>query len=291
MRATFESIVGEREQSFAYRVFGWTTFPFKWHFHPEIELTLIRSGHGQRFVGDDIDTFSAGDLVLLGRDLPHTWMSSADLPKRRNACQSVVIQFRDDCFGKGFFSALPELARVQGLLRRAGRGLCFDGPIRDQVATTMIAMQSAAPFDRMTMLLQSLDALAQAPAEAVRTLSSEGFRPQTTHFGRHGIGTVLAYLNRQYTEAVRLETVADMAHLSPSAFSRFFQRSTGKSFTDYLTELRVGRACELMIGTDRKISAIGYESGFNNLSNFNRQFLKVKRLTPRAYREQHWKNA
>lgn len=287
MKAILEQIAGEPAASFACRAFNWKRFPFLWHFHPQIELTLILAGRGQRLVGDSIDRFAEGDLVLLGSNLPHTWHSSPDLPQRVGVCRSIVIQFRSDLLGADCFERLPELRPVGALLQRAHRGLVFCGRGRDAAADLMQEMVQATPIDRLAMLLRCLGGL--AVQSTVRPLSSQGFRAELTHFGRHRISEVCAFLSREFTNPVRLESAASIACLSPGAFSRFFFKSTGKHFTDYVNELRIARACELMIESELKIAAIAFQAGFGNVSNFNRQFLRRKSCTPASFRQLHWR--
>jgi AraC-like DNA-binding protein len=283
MKASLEKIQSPPASSFAFRRFEVAGFPFNWHFHPEIELTLIERGRGQRFVGDDISTFSPGDLVLLGSNLPHTWMSeSGGRRKRRSA--SSVIQFRPDFLGPAFFSA-AEMQHVKWLLERAGRGLQFSGVVRDRAAAAMMEMADAPPLRRLTLLLESLDRL--AGARGGKFLCSAGYAPQVSASQQLRISQVYGWLNQNFTRPIRLSEAAERVHLSESAFTRFFQRATGRRFTEYLNQLRVGRACELMIEHDWKITTIAAEAGFENLSHFNRTFRKLKQMRPREFRRAH----
>jgi AraC-like DNA-binding protein len=151
----------------------------------------------------------------------------------------------------------------------------------------MHAMEKQAPLRRLTLLLEVLDTLAHD--HRARPLSSPGFRPAVANWDQKRITRVCDLLNREFTRPIKLAEAADMVHLSASAFARFFQRATGKHFTAYLTELRIGRACELMIETEKKIATIAHESGFENLSHFNRTFQRSKRATPREFRRAHAK--
>jgi len=282
VKALFENIPSESGSSFAYRVFRWTHFPFNWHFHPEIELTLIVRGTGQRFVGDNISAFKEGDLVLLGPDLPHTWMSQ---PDKRRTSQSVVIQFRREFLGQSFFDGAREMSSVARLLDRSARGICFVGPTRDRIARVMEQMEELSPLRRLIKLLESLDELARA--QTTTTLSSEGFRPTLKLHEQKRIDAVSIFLNRQFVRPIDLAEAAEVARLSPRAFTRFFRRATGKTFTDYVNELRVGRACQLMLQSDKNISTIAYDAGFGNLSNFNRRFIRIKGVNPRHFRRSY----
>ncbi|HLL89407.1 MAG TPA: AraC family transcriptional regulator [Tepidisphaeraceae bacterium] len=282
-RATFEKILTVGH-SFTYRAWDAARFPFLWHFHPEYELTLIPRGRGHRFVGDHVDRYGPGDLVLLGPDLPHTWHAPPGPPRSQ---QAVVIQFRRDCFGSGFFE-LPELAPVAALLDRSRQGLQFTGAARDGAAGRMAAMGGSTPLGRVRELLAILELLAGAPAQNVRALSSRAFNPVLSDRGRRTIDRVCRFLAERYTSPdVSLGQAAAVAHLSPAAFSRFFRRVTGRTFTAWVADLRVGRACQLLAETDRTIATIALDCGFANLSNFNRRFLAHKGVRPRDYRRQY----
>jgi len=274
MQARFESIVAQSHASFALREFRLKGFPFKWHFHPEYELTLIVSGEGRRFVGDGIAEFAAGDLVLLGRNLPHTWHSRAcEFTASPARSRAVCIQFADDFLGEAFF-ARPELARVRRLLKRSAVGLRFGRRTHALVAQRMIAMRE---------LIAVLDLLARS--RDVAELSTAGFAPSLRVEDRRRIDRVYEFVNEHFGRQLGLAETARVVGMSPTTFSRFFHRTSGKHFTAYVNELRIGSACRLLIETDRGIADIALEVGFGNLSNFNRRFLELKRLRPREFRQ------
>jgi AraC-like DNA-binding protein len=281
-KALFESIEPAAGSSFAYRQFETVAFPFRWHFHPELELTLIVHGRGRRLVGDDISPFEDGDLVLLGSNLPHTWESNRNATKsRRRDCQAIVIQFREDFFG----GSPQEFREIASLLQRARRGLQFTARPRQSAARAMHEMQSLSPLRRLTALIELLELLARD--RRAKPISSAGFGPAFAATDQKRVTQVCRFLNDQFTRPIRLSEAADLAGLSDSAFARFFQRATGKQFTAYLSELRIGRACELIIETEKKIATISLASGFENLSHFNRTFLHAKGTTPRVFRKAH----
>jgi len=283
MNPFLEAISTEPDESFFCRAFVLPAFTFGWHFHPEIELTLIVRGQGKRFVGDDIANFRDGDLCLLGPNLPHTWLSDTQQPTADNGAASIVVQFLPTCFGQGFFDR-PELRQIAKLLRAAEQGLQFTGVARDVVAAKMATMDTLPPYRRMMALLECLDVLASSPD--AKPLSSRGFAPSIAENDRTRIDAVSRFIFDHADEPLRLEDAADVAHLSASAFSRFFRRATGKSFVRYVNELRVARACRRLSETDDSIAAIAFESGFGNLANFNRRFLEIKGMRPREFRTQ-----
>jgi AraC-like DNA-binding protein len=258
-------------------------FLFKWHFHPELELTYIDHGTGTRFVGDHIERFVAGDLVLLGKNLPHSWRS--DAPTAGKPHRSVFAQFRgDDLLGRGWLD-IPELRRLPSLFDRAGRGLSIRGVTRRHVIGRMERMLATRGLERLLILVETLDLLSRRPAH-LSPLSSPRYAAPLGAQQARRIDLVCRYLNDRFREPVTLAEAADVASLSESAFGRFFLKMTGRTFKGYLNELRVGTACDLLVRTETKIATIAGQSGFDNLSNFNRQFLKHRGIGPAQYRRQ-----
>ncbi|MEM1107845.1 MAG: AraC family transcriptional regulator [Planctomycetota bacterium] len=262
--------------AFAVRRFVQREWPFVWHLHPEHELTLILRGQGRRHVGDSIEDFGPGDLVLLGSNLPHTWQAG-----RRDDCwlESVVIQFRDDAAGAGFFD-LPEMEAIRGLLDRAQRGLKFSAS--GDVAEQLRGLPDQPPARRLIGLLDCLDRLAQAPNDA---LSSKPAKAKLSSKDRGRIDEVCAFIEDRQTEALSLDEVAEVAHLSRTAFCRFFQRVMGRTFTEYLHELRISHACRLLAETDLPVAEVAFRVGFGNLAYFNRVFKRARGTTPSALRQ------
>ncbi len=276
----FERITPPATASFVWRSFTVANgFPFHWHYHPEVELTLITYGRGLRFVGDSIERFDAGDLVLLGSGLPHTWASDA---KSRNH-RSVVVQFLPAFWG-GEFGSLPEMRRVSDLIERSARGLVFAGRARQRAEKIMtdLSASRSSPIDK---LLSLISALAELCRDAnVRTLC----RTATNAVVSEQVGRrVRTVLDRVHADIVELPTQAELAEsvgMSPQAFSRFFKRQVGKTFVGYVNEWRVGLACRSLLETDDPITAVAIDSGFDNLSHFNRQFRRIIGCTPSDYR-------
>ncbi|QYM78209.1 helix-turn-helix domain-containing protein [Horticoccus luteus] len=281
MRATLEKVSLRPGESFACRRFASPRFGSPWHFHPECELTLIEASHGLRFVGDSIGRFERGDLVLLGANLPHYWSNSPDWS---GTARSVVVQFSERFMGEAG-GAMPELASVRRLLGRAQRGLLFPGATVRTVAERLGALPDLAPLPRLAALLEIFHTLADAPAA---TLSSAGFSPGLTGRDEARLARVLRYVDGAVGEAVSQKVAAQRAGLSPAAFSRYFRRKMGHTFEAFVNEVRVGRICrELLDDPSRSVAEIAFAGGYNNLANFNRQFLRRTGLTPGAFRRSH----
>ena len=283
MRAAIQKLLAPQQSSFIYQVKSSASFRFNWHFHPEYELTLIVRSQGKRFVADNISDYQDGDLVLLGPRLPHTWQSFSDSSTRSKhiAC---IIQFREDFLGSDFFDSL-ELSAIKGMLGRSAHGLCFSGPARDEAAERIVAMEKLSGLRRLTTFLEILELLARA--RKVTTISSPGFVPSLNHASHQRIDRVCRYVNENYTKSISQPQAADLVQMSSSTFRRKKKKTVGLTFVEYLNSLRISHACRLLIETDLSILEICHQSGFNNLSNFNRRFLKSKGVSPRQYRKSY----
>ncbi|TDW99217.1 AraC family transcriptional regulator [Dinghuibacter silviterrae] len=273
IRPSFEDIDSKKGSNsyLAYR-YGVPFFPFQWHYHPEYELTLILEGSGVRMVGDSHEHFSPGDLVLLGPNLPHTWVSES-------TSAAVVIQFSEAFIGP--FLQYPECDRIRRLLTRSNQGVFFQRTTKTMV-DNVCSLPTQKGVARITALLEVLQALASASAPS---LASPYFQPARGRKAEGRINKVCQYIQKHSSEDVSLQKIASLVHLSESAFCKFFKRTTGKTFSDYVVEIRLGHACHLLSESDDPISEIAYRSGFDSLSYFNRVFLRKKGLRPREFRK------
>jgi AraC-like DNA-binding protein len=278
MKPRFEDIGSKRgvNSYVAYR-YETSAFPYLWHYHPEYELTLILEGSGKRMVGDSHEYFFPGDLVLLGPGLPHTWVS--EMPSA-----AVVIQFAESFIAPVL--QYPECDRIRQLLARASQGLAFpvSGLGRGDLMASIMRLPTARAASRITGLLDVLQMLAGTRA-GVQALASPYFQPAAGKKTEGRIGKVFQYIHRHSAETVSLSTMAGLINLSESAFCKFFKRTTGRTFSDYLSDIRIGHACHLLSESDDTVSAIAYRVGFDSLTYFNRIFLRKKGVRPREFRK------
>lgn len=257
-------------------------FPGIWHFHDEYELTLILESSGTRMVGDNIDRFTEGDLIFIGKNLPHTWRND-ELHTFAKA-EALVLHFLDRFCGPGFFD-IPEMIKIRRLLDRSHRGIKVTGRTRDEVAALLLKMEQAAGADKVILLLSVLHLL--AASGELFDLSSEGFASSIDDPCSDRLNQVYEYVMNNFQEDISLVKVAAVANMSPTAFSRYFKSRTRKSFTRFLIELKIGYACKLLMKEDMTVTHVCYESGFQNLSNFNQQFKTITGLTPKKYQLLH----
>jgi AraC-like DNA-binding protein len=275
--ARFEKIPLLPEQSLSCREFKVTHFATPWHFHPEMELTLIVTGRGLRYVGDSIALFRDGDLVLLGSNLPHYWWKDpADL--RRS--HTVVVQFRGDLLERG--GGWPEAAVVERLFRRAAQGLQFLGTPRRRMVEAIRGLPSLSPWLRLLKLLSILNE--PAGGRDTKALSSAGYVPTLDRAGGRRMAAACGYVHERFTERIRQSEAATRAGLSPAAFSRFFHRHMGKTFASYVNEVRIGQVCRLLEDESMTIAEAAFTVGYNNLSNFNRRFRAITGCAPSEFR-------
>lgn len=260
---------------------GFPTPLARWHYHDEYELHLITATSGKAFVGDWIGPFEPGHLVLTGPRLPHNWVSM-DLPDGGVPERDLVIQFPHAPIEESS-RHIPELLSVLPLLERAKHGIeFFDlGPLAVARWQRIKASQGLARFGAFCGFLGEL-----AQHNDYRLLSNAQIQSVDNDDQLDQINAILSRITSNLNDTISAAELARELDMTESRFSRFFRRATGNTFTDFVNQLRVSRACQLLMESDRQITSIGYEVGFNNLANFNRRFLDIKGMTPREYRRQ-----
>lgn len=261
-----------------------------WHYHEELELVFIVKSTGTRFIGDNIEPFEPGDLVLIGSQLPHLWLNDKSFfqSEGEGNAEALVIHFHPKCFGDQFFS-LPEMHELNQLLEKSHVGLSISGKNKSAIIQAMEQVETADGFERILTLLNILKLIASEPQQ--RSLANPAYMDSFTNQNNTRLDTVYEYVLNNFKGDIDLERVAEIVHMNPSAFSRFFSKTVNKTFVEFVNEIRVGFACRLLLDqTDRNISGIAFESGFNSLSNFNKQFKRVVGCTPSSYLESHQNN-
>lgn len=276
MRAGVERVATSPHLSWAYREFHQRAFAFSWHLHTEFELTLMTHGTGTRVVGNSIESYRAGDLALIGAEVPHAYVSTPGTSRH----EAIVVQFRADFLGAEFF-ARPEFGAVARVLDAAtGGAVVFDSAAA--VTRQLHLLAGLLPHEQTFSLVRLLIELADD--RRARPIRGPGIRGRLSQPARHRADSVCAYLQDAYAGPVSLSKLASVAHMTPSALSRFFRRAIGLTITEYVTELRIAAACQLLSDSDLPIAAIATRCGYDNLSNFNRRFRALKRMSPREYR-------
>jgi AraC-like DNA-binding protein/quercetin dioxygenase-like cupin family protein len=281
VKPIFQRLTTEPEEGFAFKELRAPGFDCPWHVHAEYELILVLTGSGCRIVGDDITALGPGDLVFVGPGLPHIWQE--DGAPGAPMIHTLLIQFRETFLGDGLLK-LPALEPVRHLFARAARGLHIAGGTRRKVSALMLQMTQSKGLERILQFMQILDWLANS--KDCQPIASAAFAANPQPYDHERMDRVFQFLTSRLDLEIRLAEAAQLVHLSEGAFSRFFRLHTGKTFPHFVNELRVGRACRLLTESEKNITQVAFSCGFTNLSNFNRQFLRLKGQSPREFRRQ-----
>ncbi|WP_298137002.1 AraC family transcriptional regulator [Flavobacterium sp.] len=277
MKAKLEDIPSEKGTSsfYAYR-FQVPFFEFKWHYHPEFELTYIVKGSGYRIVGDSYEYFSAGDLVLLGSNLPHTW---SGILEDDVYSEAVVIQFSKEFISS--FLELKESILIKNMLETSVRGISFE--TNEVIISKIIGLTESSGVDRILKLITILDDLSKQQATFI---ASNTFHNVVSKKNEMRINKVCQFIQSNFNNKISLSEVANLIYLTESNFCKFFKKATGKKYSDYLNEIRINEACRLLAQSEKTISQISFECGFETLSYFNRVFLNKKGMTPSVFKKE-----
>jgi len=259
------------------------------HFHHLCELVWIEESYGKRIIGDNVDNFSEGDLVLMSPDLPHIWQNDPVFFQKKKGYRSraTVIYFPDD-FLTNLSDESSVIKPMQELVRKAKRGIRFLGETHHQVTSMLRTMEQSAGLKKIILFLSLIEVLAES--KEYELLASVSYKNIYDEKDTGRINAVYQFLISNFHRDVSLEEVSAVSNMSPTAFCRFFKSRTQKSFVQFLNEIRVGHACKLLQNHDYSIADVCYESGFNNLANFNKFFRQLKGQTPTEYRRTMFEN-
>ncbi|WP_343701228.1 AraC family transcriptional regulator [Chitinophaga sp.] len=261
---------------------------YPWHYHPEYEIIFVEKSYGIRFMGNHIGNFTDGDLMFIGSNLPHVWRNDKDFYQQNEDLKVdvYVIHFKEDSLGNGFFD-LVEFTHIQKLFQRGQQGVLIQGGDHAEIAELIKSTYRASGIERLSLFLKTLDKIAHTKDYTL--LSSPGYANSVNTNDTERINTVMNFLMKNFNRDVTIEEVAALVNLSKASFCRYFKSRTNKTCFQVLNEIRVLNACKLLIKNDMTISEISFESGYNNLSHFNRQFKLITGLTAKAYAKKYLK--
>jgi AraC-like DNA-binding protein len=282
--ASFEDVQSAENSSLGVFLYDRPSFERGWHYHPEAELTLILESSGRRFVGDHIGNFEAGDLVLLGPNLPHTWRNESGSLSREARARSIYVHFRTAWLDEAT-DLRHELHEIRRLLARASRGLRFTGAERELVVPEMKRLLELSGLRCWLVFVELLQGLAESGGG--EALSSAGFAPVLDDLACERIRRIHQHVYQHFRSGITHQDLACLAGLSPAALSKFFRRTTGRTLTEFINEVRVGAAARRLMDSTENISEIAYASGFESLANFNSTFRRLKQVNPSRFRELH----
>jgi AraC-like DNA-binding protein len=268
-------------------------FSVPWHFHPEIEILYVDKSSGTSYVGDGICRFTEGEISIIGENVPHWWKSDLKYYDGGDTTgiKALIIQFKKEIFDQNLIN-LPEMQNIKELLERSQRGIQFVCKSRKQLGKQVTKVFHETGIRRITELIILLDMMANA--KEIKYHTSIGYSKTINTYDFYRFNKIHEHILLNFTKPIKLEDVANIANISPTAFCRYFKKHSGKSFLTFLNEIRIGYACRLMIEDNFSISRASMESGFNNLSHFNDQFKRIKKSTPTeymfAYKNTNFKN-
>jgi AraC-like DNA-binding protein/quercetin dioxygenase-like cupin family protein len=258
-------------------------FDANWHFHPHYQLFTVLKGTGKRLIGDAIQTFEPGDTVFLGPDVPHLWRSDAVYfeGKAELFTHGIVLYFQEDFLGKDFLER-NEMLPIRQLLEGSKRGIEYKGHAREHIRAELMELKQMDGFQSVLRLLSLLNHLAHDNTGI--PIASYGYVNNYKLSETERMQKVHNYVLQHFAQEIRLGDVASLAGMSEAAFCRYFKARANKTFIDFVNEIRIGHACKLLLEDRWTIAQIAYDSGFDSLSNFNRNFKRYIGHTPREYK-------
>jgi len=285
MQPLLEHLPLSKDESFVVKNFDYKYYPNPWHFHPEYELVLVTESTGKRFIGDNISNFAPGNLAFIGPNLPHTYRNDDKYFNRNSKlrARSIVIHFTEASLGRDFL-ALPETGKLRELFARSMRGIEITGKLNKQVSEKMHEILELEGLQRWMKLTDTLHTIASS--RSFRYIS-QSFMQGHNQKESSRMSKIFDFVLNNYTRDIRVNEVAKIVNMADNSFSRYFSQRTRKTFNTFLTEIRLNHASKLLLENKMSVAEICFDSGFNNLSNFNRQFLKQYKMNPLTYRKNY----
>lgn len=281
MKADFQKLsVTSQQQSFNDFWIRVNAFGFHWHYHPEIEICYVKQGRGKRIVGESIENFTDGDLVLIGSNTPHSWITDEQFNASEKQIEVYVIQFSKEIFDA--LATLPEFKAIGQLLDTAKRGIKFDLKQDEVLKHLLQNVDDEIGFAKFQALMRLLQSFCDATSKEI--LSSSGY---TVGFQKHQeerIMKVCNFIHDHFRESLTIKQLAELIAMNEASFCRFFKRTLGKTVIEYITELRIAHVCNEMQQTREPVYKIAYDTGFSSIAHFNKQFKKTMGTTPSDYR-------
>lgn len=259
-------------------------FDNPWHYHPEIELNLITQSTGIRFVGDSFERFEAGDLVLLGSNLPHYWRNDSAYYCEDSTviAEAIILRFRADTLGKQLMN-LPEMFSISKLFDNALQGFHYTKNIAQQILPLLLKLKEGKGVDQLIIFLEIFKILSQT--NDFRALSTKTFGGSKQLNDSERINIILKYIHVHLHENIKIKDIALHINMNPTSFCRYVKSQTNKTFVELLNDIRITNASRMLIDSNKNIAEIAYENGFNNSTHFNYTFKKLKGINPTQYRK------
>lgn len=251
------------------------------HQHPEIQLTLIKESNGTLVAGDYVGPFHAGDVFVIGGNQPHVFRNDEKFFKKRSKAIAITIFFDETTFGENFW-LLEEMKSLQQFLKNSSGGFRITGRKKKSLAEKLVSIVNAKGIDRLIIFLEILKLLTSR--KEMYSLATPVIQRNIKSYDGSRLNKVIEFTFKEFQRPITLKEVAGLANLTPEAFCKYFKTRTRKTYINFLNEIRVNHACRLLT-EEKSISAICYDCGFMNLSNFNRIFKKIKHVSPGEWRK------
>ncbi|TYA71735.1 AraC family transcriptional regulator [Seonamhaeicola marinus] len=278
MKARYHDIRNSPGSSFRVSLFEDKEFPAAWHFHKEYELTYIIKSTGIRYVGNSMGSFESDDLVMVGANLPHCWKT---IGEQTEDVKCIIIQW-DESLLKNWLDK-EEVKHINELLKRSQRGIKFNLVFAKELKYNLIRLVKAQSFERLIIFLQILQKLALT--NDFELLAGSNFSNSLSSKESERINVIYTYLKENHLNKITLSAMANEVAMTNDTFCRFFKKTFNTSFFSFLNEYKVSIASKMLIDTDLSVSEIGYNTGYNNLTFFHRQFQKHMGMSPSKYRK------
>lgn len=255
----------------------------RWHYHAEVELIFFKEGNGTQFIGDSIKRFRSGDVVLVGAQLPHYWrFDDAYFNGEKMKADIAVVHFCEDFWGSAFLN-LPENKPIKTILEKAQRGIQVQGESKDDIGSLIESLLTAEGPRKIMTLMEALLKIERSPNNV--SLSSIGFHHDYAETENDRINAIYNYSLANFKRKIQMEEMAAVANISPNSFCRYFKSRTRKTYTQFISEIRVGHACKLLIEDSMNVKQICYESGFHNFASFHKHFKMITGKSPLSYQK------
>jgi AraC-like DNA-binding protein len=275
MKTLIQKLPLEKDSSFLAKTFETPFFETPYHLHDEYELMVVKKGYGTAFVGDFIGEYKTGDVYLHGNKLPHWFRKKND----KMIGASMVVQFKADFLGPGFFE-IPEMKAIRRLLTISAHGVLCKGELQSSIQKQLVEIEFKSGYKKIMSLINMLHEISISDEfELVSGL----VKPHSLK-EQFLIQTIFEFSMNNFKRKITLEEVAVLTNKSISAFSHYFKKTTKISYINFLNQIRIAHACELLKTTNLSVTEICYESGFNNWANFSSHFKKYCLMSPTKYR-------
>ncbi len=280
MKSALQKSPIPKNHAFVVRHLKEPIFDPNWHFHSEYQIFAVLKGQGTRFIGDHVAPFNSGNITFTGPNLPHLWRSDPD----ESISEGIVIYFNEDFIGENLFSK-EEGFKLQRLFQNSLRGIGISGDTAVLIKNMLLKLSTLEGLESIIELLKILNVISESTE--ITLLASPGYANTLKEGDTERMNIVHTYVMKHFREKIALTDIANLVNMTPTSFSRYFKVHANKTFSEFLSDIRIGYACKMLIENKMSASKACYESGFQTLSNFNKQFRAITKRTPSAYKKEY----